>query len=422
MNRFESDVVVVGAGLAGATAALTLAKRGVSVTLLERDSVALNRASLRNEGKIHLGLIYAAEPGAVTARQQLVGALSFEPVLRDLVGPSISDVSVGRPFAYLVPTDSLMTPDALEEHFEMLSDLAAKTMAEDRNANYLGRQPGRLARRMNTDEVAEHFNPDFFLGAFMTEELAIDTNELALVVRKAIADAPRLAFKPEMTVRQINRTPERILLEGDGAKGPWSIRASQVVNAAWDTIYDLDTKAGLAPPPGWLYRLKYRVMARLPEALEAAPSATLAIGAYGDVVVRPGGLSYLSWYPKGLQGWTDAIAAPDEWDGPSRGVVDAETFAMIEEGVQSGIGPWMPGIESVTAEVVDGGAILAHGKTDVDDPTSGLHGRAICGVTSDGNWHSLNPGKLTTAPLHGAEAAEAVLRSLGAAPEKAYGT
>ena len=55
----RSAITVLGAGLTGVATALELAKRGAQVTLLDQDPFAVNRASLRNEGKIHLGLIYA---------------------------------------------------------------------------------------------------------------------------------------------------------------------------------------------------------------------------------------------------------------------------------------------------------------------------------------------------------------------------
>lgn len=73
------DVAIAGAGLMGACTALALAARGIGSTLIERDPLPMDRASRRNEGKIHLGLIYAGEPGRATALWQLEGALTFAP-------------------------------------------------------------------------------------------------------------------------------------------------------------------------------------------------------------------------------------------------------------------------------------------------------------------------------------------------------
>ena len=94
------DVAVIGAGLAGSCAALALSRAGMQVVVVERDVRPMNRASLRNEGKIHLGLIYALD--RPTAAQQLAGALSFRRTLRQLVGSRVHAVSIATPFTYLV--------------------------------------------------------------------------------------------------------------------------------------------------------------------------------------------------------------------------------------------------------------------------------------------------------------------------------
>ena len=66
MTDVETEVLILGAGLQGAGVALELASRGVAVTVVEQDEVACNRASLRNEGKIHLGFIYANDASRAT--------------------------------------------------------------------------------------------------------------------------------------------------------------------------------------------------------------------------------------------------------------------------------------------------------------------------------------------------------------------
>ena len=48
-------VGVLGGGLQGCCVALTLAERGVKVTLFDKNDTLLSRAAVANEGKIHLG-------------------------------------------------------------------------------------------------------------------------------------------------------------------------------------------------------------------------------------------------------------------------------------------------------------------------------------------------------------------------------
>jgi glycine/D-amino acid oxidase-like deaminating enzyme len=113
-------VAVLGAGLQGVCIALELARRGVSVDLVDQDDRPLNRASLRNEGKIHLGLVYAKDASLETADAMLDGALRFRRLLSGWTGGHFDGVARSRPFHYLAARDSLLTPEQLATHYERL--------------------------------------------------------------------------------------------------------------------------------------------------------------------------------------------------------------------------------------------------------------------------------------------------------------
>ena len=100
-NR-RAAIAVLGAGLTGVATALELARRDVHVTLVDQDPRAVNRASLRNEGKIHLGLIYANDRTLASARLQLEGALSFRSLLSRWIGPRADTLPLSTPYVYLV--------------------------------------------------------------------------------------------------------------------------------------------------------------------------------------------------------------------------------------------------------------------------------------------------------------------------------
>jgi glycine/D-amino acid oxidase-like deaminating enzyme len=55
-------VAVLGGGFQGCCAAIVLASRGVECTIFDQDREILNRAASANEGKIHLGYMYASDP------------------------------------------------------------------------------------------------------------------------------------------------------------------------------------------------------------------------------------------------------------------------------------------------------------------------------------------------------------------------
>jgi hypothetical protein len=97
-----------------------------------------------------------------------------------------------------------------------------------------------------------------------------------------------------------------------------------------------------------------------------------------------------------------------DWEAACRGEVElAEALAIAKE-IRAGIAEWCPAMARLEPLQVDAGAIVAFGESDVDDAGSGLHNRTRVGVSSHGRYHSVDPGKLTTAPLFAIEAADRV--------------
>ena len=413
MRQYETTVAVIGAGLTGAIAALELARAGVSVTLIDRDECAINRASLRNEGKIHLGFVFAHDQSLATPRLMIEGALTFRSVLSRVTGGSADALITSAPFVYLVPQDSLLSPDELEQRFAGMEAMFRGRLAEDPGLDYLGTRPDRLFGRATLASLSGHLGTDGMAGAFRTAEVAVDTVEMASIVRTAIAGQPLIRFLSGHAVDEVLRKNGKFRISGSATDDPWHVDAEQVVNAAWENRLLLDKILGIAHAPGWLHRLKYRVIAMVPEAMRRGPSVTMVVGPYGDVVMRSDGTAYFSWYPAGLQGWTHDLAPPISWDAPCRGVVPLDQAGAMAQRILTAIEPWYPGAAQAVPISVDAGAIVAYGRTDVDDPSSGLHDRTRVGVASLDGYHSVDPGKLTTAPLFGVQVARAVLGQMG---------
>lgn len=399
-------VLIAGAGLQGSCIALELARRGRHVVLLDQDHRPMNRASLRNEGKIHLGLIYANDLTFETARLQLTGALRFRRLLQRWVGGAANELRCSTPFSYLVAHDSVLGPDALAEHYAQLDEEYRAQCVADPELDYLGTHPETLAQRL--EAIPREFARDSLQAAFATPELAIDTGQLAGLISRALVASPLIEFRGGHCVHSIESKGDVLRVEGDGPYGGFTIKASQVVNATWERRSALDRWMGIAPPEGLLHRLKYRVLVRVPQTLQHGPSATMVLGPYGDVVIRPGGLTYLSWYPTGLRGWKNEIEPPRAWDEACRGNPPADIAREVSSLALRAINEWYPGIANSSVAVTDAGVIVARGRTDVDDSKSALHNRTRVGVTSVDNYHTVDPGKLTTAPLFALQAAERV--------------
>lgn len=409
-KQISRSVTVLGAGIQGCCTALELSSRGYEVTLLERDALAMNRASLRNEGKIHLGLVYANEASMETARLQLEGALSFRHLLEKWVGNSANMLGNSTTFDYLVAVDSLLSSAELEDHYMALQLHYLERLREEPGLDYLGSQPAQLYRKISENKLQSRYNPERVCAGYATAELAISTDILASVLRKAISNEPLICFRGDRTVKHVERGTNGFLVEGWSAQGIWQENSDQVVNAAWDGRPAIDHSMGIGDQEGLLHRLKYRVIAQTPRELLGAHSATIVLGPYGDIVIRPDGSAYLSWYPLALNGWSHDLLPPQDWMAACQGIVSTDDFERMAKGFCSALDDWMPGMGKARAVQVDAGVIMAFGKSDVDDKASELHNRTRVGVTSSDGYHSLDAGKLTTAPLFAMQCADQVCR------------
>lgn len=398
-------VAVLGAGLQGACVALELARRGVQVDLLDRAESAMTGASGHNEGKIHLGYVYANDPTRRTARTMIEGALEFGPLLRTWLGPDADLLARSASFAYVVHRESLLDVAEVEQHFADCHDIAREVL-DGREPDYLGSDPRIAPRRLSDTDRDRHFDPVSVAAAYQTAEVAIDPRSLARAVVRALRREAGVRLRTGTEVRAVTPLEDAALVHTDRSDD----RYDHVVNALWDGRLAVDQTAGILTERPWLYRMKYFL--RL-GAAGSLPSTTIMLGPFGDVVTYDDGSVFLSWYPSGRLG-TSADVRPPAWPAELTGVAAKEVRAGIAEGLAAVI----PAVGVVAAAALEdsevlGGVIFAHGHTDIDDPASVLHERHRIGPESHGNYHSVDTGKLTMAPRFARLLAD---RILGAQP------
>src|SRR5262249_35438796 len=142
-----------------------------------------------------------------------------------------------------------------------------------------------------------------------------------------------------------------------------------------------------------------------PDALPRPPSATFVSGPFGEVVCYPDLTTYLTWYPACVRAMSSELAPPVWPTSPSeplRSEIVHGTISALSEIVFA----LAPLEDTKLADAwVKGGAIVAWGETDIDDPQSELHKRYDIGVHSKNRYHSVDPGKLTMVPYFAEECA-----------------
>lgn len=386
-------IAVLGAGIMGACLSLYLARRKRDVVLFDAAAAPLQGASRWNEGKIHLGYLYAGDPSLETARRVLPGGLAFKSLIEDLIGGGLRDVTQADDI-YLVHRDSVAPPEAVGGYFAAVSQLVREA---DGARGYLVDVSAARARALSRAEIAELADPDEIVAGFSAPERSVATVALADRLAAALAAEPRIAFRGNTHVSRVR--------EDDGG---WSVEGEPfdwVVNALWHGRLAVDAAAGLAPAPGWSHRYRVSAFIRTIRAIEA-PSAVVAIGPFGDVKNYNGRDFYVSWYPAGLLAESAALAppAPPRLDGASKQRIAAD--------IARGLGRLVPGVNEVFGSAerveIEGGYVFAQGDGSLADPAATLHRRDRFGVRRRGKYISVDTGKYSTAPLIARELANEI--------------
>lgn len=401
-------VAVLGGGFLGVCTALECARRGLSVHLYERAEGLITQAGRVNEGKVHLGFVYANDPSMRTATRLLEGAVRFQPLLSRWLDLSARPLQLSPPFDYVVPHESALSPADIEQYFVRVAQLLDEQVRAV-GAPYLGHSVGPVFEALSPSDVTSRYDGRRVAAAYSTVERAVDVEDLASRLRAAIA-ASSVQVHCGCAVRGVERRPDGgFVVDGWAATERYRESYDVVVNTAWAGRLAIDETMDLLPRRPWLYRFKFGVALRLPEASHRPPTMTMVHGPFGDVVDFPSGRSYLSWYPVGMVGSSSATVPPD-WDGATDGprradIIRRSIDAMAE--VCPALRNLPPAVQASCR--LQGGVIFAWGSTDIDDASSELHQRFDIGITREGRYYSIDPGKYTTVPMYAVEVCDRIL-------------
>ena len=272
-------VAVLGGGLQGCCIALALADRGKSVVIFERNSAILSRTAVANEGKIHLGWMYAADPSLATARMMIEGALAFAPFLHRHLGVQVQSMTTSIPAAYVVHRDSQRSAVEVRNYFAAVQSLIVMAAAGRQDA-YFGRDLSVAPREWSREERTSAFDPSKAVAVFDTPEIAIDPLELARHVCKAITAHPRIVLRLSHEVLGASDESAEVVFSTGGEDGKKRERFDHVVNALWEGRLAVDETAGLRAGRPWLHRLKYGVGFSWPELAAATAKRDLRVGPF----------------------------------------------------------------------------------------------------------------------------------------------
>ena len=415
----------------GCCLALELAQRGYRVDLIDLASAPMTGTSLHNEGKLHLGFVYANDPLKATHGLMIRGSLAFSRIIKKLSGHDANAFMPSQPFHYFVPIDSQLDMIAINDHFHEV-EKAIHEVTQNSGDLYLDRRVDQYYRRNSSGYHRSMFSPGLTLGSFRTEERSVSTVAVANILCRAIKNQPNINFISNTKVLSADR-----LACGDVEielfrSGETSLnRYSCAVNCLWGDRLRIDSTAGIRDQGPWVLRYKATINLSTPTAARSnIPSATGILGPYGDVVNHSNGSYYISWYPLckiaqfidddgrkrhdtlhqgALSRCIKKMTA--SYPSISRSVASIAHRKFVNDNIRE-IAAYIPSMASLInckkQCEVGGGVILARGTTDIHDPKSYLHQRSAIGPVAHGSYVTIDTGKYCTAPLFAMEAADVI--------------
>jgi len=397
---------IIGGGIQGCTIAMELARRGHACDILEQSPALMDRASRWNEGKLHLGFVYARDQSMATAKAMIDGSCAFFPFFHQFLGDSLHRVAHATCFDYVVHRDSLVSAS---ETFDYLRRCEALLESHPNSQDYW---PPAPRERITPLDHTQHYNPELVTAAFRTPEISINPHRLAQLINRYVHAQPLIRVLPDTEVQSITRTPGGTFeLKPSQSQSPR--RYDIVVNASWESRIALDHQLGITPPHRWLHRYKRACQVRGANLIDA-PSSTIVLGAFGDLVNFGNGSYYISWYPDGKIDQSTALK-PSE----AESALTQTDRQKLQQQLISGLTTVIPSLATLdlsqATTIVRGGHIFAWGDKDVDHYDTQLHERASTGVaTHFDTYHTVNTGKYCSAALNARETCNRIAASLQA--------
>jgi len=384
-------VAVLGGGILGVCTALELARRGQTVVLVEGTGDLMQGASRWNEGKIHLGYLYAADPSLATARRLIPGALAFARLVERHIGRSLAGFSTDDDIC-LVHRRSVVDTDSFFAYAKRVAELARDAASgED---DYLGSLSNKT-ERLSAGEIAGVTCSEDVVAGFRVSERSVSTVPIADMLVEAVRAEGRVEVHTDMWVESVRRRADDRLeilfrdMKGDGL-GPFDV----VVNALWEGRPAVDASMGIIPPAPWTHRFRAAVFGR--DGGAPLRSAVLCTGPFGDVKQYRDGRVYLSWYPVGLLAEGHEIEPPRD-----RASLSPERNAQIQSQVLAALTGYFPAIAGAGANPsleAHGGWVYAIGQGSLDNPASTLHQRDKFVMSVDRGYISVDTAKYSIAP------------------------
>ena len=390
-------VGILGAGLQGCCMALLFNKLGYDVTLIDQATDIMTRASANQEGKIHMGFVYSNDTSFETGKKMMLSALHFSHCIEYLLDYKINWGELkSTKFIYLVPHDSLVSNDKLEEYFNKLQDLYIKILTDEPYLSYLGEKPEKIFHKI---PVPNDVDNTFFKYCFQTEEVAISQNVLKDHIKNTLI-SKGVKLNLNECILNVNRS-SNIRFNVKTNKNIYQYE--KVVNCLWENQRIIDQQLNVESKNENNLRLKFGIISKHIDELKTMPSMTIVNGPYGDYVnfqCHKDKKMYFSWYPISMYGMVVNQDVPNEWTMICKGDINND---LLEYQLKTQLNKFQQLFSrqfKFDSPKLIAGIIVATGKEDINYLESKLHQRNDNPIFYQDGYYSISTGKFTSAPYN----------------------
>jgi glycine/D-amino acid oxidase-like deaminating enzyme len=393
----------------GSSVALLLAGRNIRSVLIDAAPAPFSGASRWNEGKIHLGYLYGADPSLATARKLIPGGLKFKTLIERILGrPLRANEVTDHNDTFLIDRRSVVSADSAFAIAQRVSEL---TLEHSDTSEYFVRLKDNRPRRLARRELEGHYDCSNIVAGYEVPERSVSTRLVADSYLEALESCALIE-------RAMNQRVHSVFKSNAGA-GHWMVETvtqdgtketlgpfDAVVNALWEGRGEIDATVAVVHSETWTHRFRVSLFARTTAPVDLK-STVIAVGPFGDFRNYDGRNLYLSWYETGL------LASGHELRPPAVAPLRAADETRIADATLDNLGTIIPQLRSLGSQIeffeVRGGWIYASGRGGLRSPTSGLHRRDRIGLICKDGYFSVDTGKYSMAPWIAAQVVEAVV-------------